>query len=73
MLYNGKIPFIDDTSFDKLGYKVEYVKIDKKQYENICSMIDVKKRTMGMEELARTIKQYEKDEVVKIYLGVKEV
>ena len=70
MIYNGKLPFIDDEYVDKLGYTVKCVKIDKKEYENICSMIADKKRVMEMEELARLMKQYEKDGVPKIYLGV---
>ena len=70
MIYNGKLPFIDDGYVDKLGYTVKCVKIDKKEYENICSMIADKKRVMEMEELARLMKQYEKDGVPKIYLGV---
>jgi hypothetical protein len=70
MIYDGKLPFIDDEYVDKLGYTVKCVKIDKKEYENICSMIADKKRVMEMEELARLMKQYEKDGVPKIYLGV---
>lgn len=70
MIYNGKLPFIDDEYVDKLGYTVKCVKIDKKEYENICSMIAEKKRVMEMEELAKLMKQYEKDGVPKIYLGV---
>ena len=69
-VYSGEIPFIDDEYVDKLGYTVKCVKIDKKEYENICSMIADKKRVMEMEELARLMKQYEKDGVPKIYLGV---
>lgn len=69
MIYNGKLPFIDDEYVDKLGYTVKCVKIDKKEYENICSMIADKKRVMEVEELARLMKQYEKDGVPKIYLG----
>lgn len=69
MIYDGKLPFIDDEYVDKLGYTVKCVKIDKKEYENICSMIADKKRVMEMEELARLMKQYEKDGVPKIYLG----
>lgn len=70
MIYDGKLPFIDDEYVDKLGYTVKCVKIDKKEYENICSMIAEKKRVMEMEELAKLMKQYEKDGVPKIYLGV---
>lgn len=32
MIYNGKLPFIDDEYVDKLGYTVKCVKIDKKEY-----------------------------------------
>jgi lipoprotein len=69
MIHTGAIPFIDDEYVDKLGYTVKCVKIDKKEYENICSMIADKKRVMEMEELARLMNQYEKDGVPKIYLG----
>jgi len=32
MIYDGKLPFIDDEYVDKLGYTVKCVKIDKKEY-----------------------------------------
>lgn len=67
---NGKIPFIDDESIDKFGYKVKDVKILKEEYNIIHNMIESKKLANEQEELAKLRKKYEEDGVPKIYLGV---
>ena len=67
---NGTLPFIDDESIDNFGYKVKDVRILKEEYKIIHNMIEAKKLAKEQEELANARKQYEKDGVPKIYLGV---
>ena len=66
---NGTLPFIDDESIDKLGYKVKDVKILKEEYNIIHKMIEDKKLASEQEELAKIRKKYEEDGISKIYLG----